>query len=418
MVNKMADIKTALRDFNPWWEGGFDIEFMPRTIYGEIQKYINLRQIIAFTGLRRVGKTTLMFKMAEDFIKSGFDPRNIVFFSFDQFMEVEIREVLSQYEKIMERDIRTGKYIIFLDEIQKLKDWENQLKYLYDAFPKIKIIISGSEALFIRKKSKETLAGRIFEFKVETLSFKEFLLFKSAEFEPVGLHEKKLAKLMEEFVRTLGFPELVDKEKDVIKKYLRENIIEKVVYRDIPRMFKVKDASVLESLLNIFLEEPGQIIELSDLAKELKVSRQVLSNYLRYLEDSFILRKLYNFSTNRRKVERKLKKYYPVLVSTELLFKDDNLSKLFEWFIVNQTKAEFFWRDPQKNEVDIVLVGKKIMPVEIKYGKIDASGLLAFMKKFGVNEGYIISYDREDKIKSEGKTIHVIPAFKFLLGIV
>jgi predicted AAA+ superfamily ATPase len=227
-----------------------------------------------------------------------------------------------------------------------LKNWEEQLKRLYDTFGKnIKIIISGSESLFIKKKSKETLAGRIFEFKVEPLSFKEFLNFKGVDFRPVGLYEKKLINLLNEFTLTLGFPELVGiKDKEVIKKYSRESIVEKVVYRDIPKLFKIKDASIIESLLNVFMEKPGQLTEISELAKELKISRQTLSNYLTYLEESFLLKKLHNFSRSRRMVERKLKKYYPAIISTDLLFSEDDSSKakVFEWLIVNQLKAEFF----------------------------------------------------------------------------
>jgi hypothetical protein len=415
----MAKIKDVLLDSNPWWKGEYKIEFKEREIYKRLQRFISLPRIIALTGLRRVGKTTLMFKIVEDAVRSGFGPKNICYFAFDEFREVEIREVMREYEELMEKDLRKERYLLLLDEVQKLSNWEDQLKRVYDTFRKnIKIIISGSESLFIRKKSKETLAGRLFEFKVEPLSFKEFLLFKGVDFKPIGLYEKELTKLFNEFCLTLGFPELVGiKEKDVIKKYVKESIIEKIVYRDLPKLFKVRDTSVIESLLNIFMEEPGQLVEISELAQELKVSRQTLSNYLKYLEDSFLVKKLYNFSRSRRKVERKLKKYYPAIISVDLLFKEDDSSKskVFEWLIVNQLKAEFFWRDPYKNEVDVVEINKKPIPIEIKYGKLDFKGLLAFMKKFKVAEGYIISPDKEEKQKFDGKIISVTPAFKFLL---
>jgi hypothetical protein len=75
------------------------------------------------------------------------------------------------------------------------------------------------------------------------------------------------------------------------------------------------------------LEEPGQLVEVLELAGELKVSRQTLSNYLSYLEQSFLVRKLYNYLTGRRKVERKLKRYYPTIISVDLLFREDDLSK-------------------------------------------------------------------------------------------
>lgn len=416
----MARIRDVLNDLNPWWREEFRIEFKERELYKQLPKFMSLPQIIALTGLRRVGKTTLMLKIVEDTIKNGLDPKNILYFSFDEFRNVEIRDVIKEYEAIMEKDFRKDKYLLLLDEIQKLEGWEDQLKSIYDAFKNVKITISGSESLFIRKRSKEALAGRIFEFKLEPLSFKEFLLFKGVEFKPIGLYEKELVKLFNEFIFTLGFPELVGiKEKEVIKKYAKESIVEKIVYRDIPGLFKVRDISIIESLLSILMEGPEQLIEISELAKELKISRQTLSNYLVYLEESFLIRKLYNFSKSRRKVERKLKKYYPTIISPDLLFRDDALSKsrVFEWLMVNQLRAEFFWRDPYKNEVDIVIQNKKLMPIEVRYGKIDFEGLLAFMKRFNVNEGYIISSNLEKKQKIDKKTIFVIPAFKFLSTI-
>jgi predicted AAA+ superfamily ATPase len=415
----MPKIKDVLRDLNPWWKEEFRIEYKQRGIYDQIKKFIPLPQIIAFTGLRRVGKTTLMLKIIEDAIEDGFDSRAIIYFSFDEFREVEIRAVMNEYEELMEREIGNGKYLLLLDEIQKLSNWENQLKSFYDVFGKrIKIIISGSESLYIRRKRKETLAGRIFEFKVELLTFKEFLLFKEVNFEPVGLYERELAKLFNEFTSTFGFPELVNiKEKDVIKKYVKESIVEKVVYRDIPGLFKIKDISVIESLLNVIMEEPGQLIELSGLAKELKISRQTLSNYLMYLEESFLIKKLYNYSGSRRKTERKLKKYYPAVISADLLFREDDLSKsrVFECLVVNQLNAEFFWRDPYKNEVDIVTTNGEPVPIEVKYGKMDFKGLLAFMKRFNVKEGYVISRDKEEIRKINGRVISVVPASKFFL---
>jgi predicted AAA+ superfamily ATPase len=405
---------------NPWWKKEFTIKFNYRELYDKIQKYIPLPQIIAFTGLRRVGKTTMMLKLVEDQIKAGFEPRNIIYLTFDELRDISIKEVIKEYEEIFEKDIQSGKYILLLDEIQKLKDWENQLKVLYDLLiNKVKIIISGSESLFIKKKSKETLAGRIFEFKVEPLSFHEFLLFKQLKFDPIKLYESELYKQFELFIQTQGFPELVEiKDEEIIVKYIKESIIEKVIFRDIPSQYKIKDITVLDSLLSILMEDPGQIIELSDLGSELNISRQTLSNYIKYLEDSFLVKKLYNYSPNKRKVERKLKKYYTTILSPKLIFKadDQSRSKVFEWLMVNQLSAEFFWRDPYKNEVDIIKINKLIKPIEIKFGKIETKGLLKFLDRHKLDSGIIISNKAEETRKIEGKTIKIVPGYKFLLS--
>ena len=415
----MPNIKEILVELNPWWKETFILDYKERGILPHIKKFLELRQILAFTGLRRIGKTTLMLKIVMDFIQSGFSPQKIVYFSFDEFKDIQIREVIKTVEIMMDLDFKDGKYLLLLDEIQKLAGWEDQVKSIYDSYGQsVKIIISGSESLFIRRKSKETLAGRIFEFKIEPLTFKEFLAFKDVQFEPIALHEKNLLRLFNEFMLSLGFPEMVNvRDKDVIKKYIKESIVEKIIYRDMANLYHIKDISLLESLLNILMEDPGQIIEISGLAKQMNITRQTISNYLKYLEDSFLIRKLYNYSKGRRKVERKLKKYYPLVISPNLLFmKDDHKkSKVFEWLMVGQLNAEFFWRDPYKNEVDVIKAEKKLIPIEIKYGRLEFRGLLAFMRRFKAAEGYVVSFDTEEKHEVNCKSIYVIPAYKFLL---
>lgn len=415
----MPEIKAVLPDFNPWWKRPFQADFKDREIYVEIQKFLPLRQIIAFTGLRRVGKTTLLLKAAEDAITGGLDPRNVIYFSFDEFKDVELRDVLRVSEELLEKNHTGERSLLLLDEVQKLGDWENQAKALYDAHPGLKMMISGSESLFIKKKSRATLAGRIFEFRVEPLSFREFLTFKGEEFIPPGLYSKELSRLYDEFLKTQGFPELVGvKDKDVIRKYIKESIVEKVIYRDIPHLFRIKDISVLEDLLGVLMEDPGRMIDLASLGNDLKISRQTLSVYLGYLGQSFLIRKLYNFSGSRRKVERKLKKIYPTVISPTLLFKEDDhsRSRVFECAVVNHLKAEYFWRDPYKNEVDVVRDGSPPLAIEIKYGKVDTGGVRAFMKKFKVGEALIISRNKDFVQDGNGRKIRVVPAYRYFLS--
>ncbi len=384
----MAQISDILYEANPWWSGDFKLEYKNRSIYGQLKKFVATKMILAFTGLRRVGKTTLMLKIIQDYISNGTDPKNILFFSFDEKKDIEIRDVIKEYEQLLNRDMRSGRHLLVLDEIQKLDGWEDKLKWVYDVYSNnTKILISGSESLFIRKKSKESLAGRMFEFKVEPLSFGEFLEFREWKKESPELHKKELGRLLNEYIHTQGFPELIDEtDQTLTRKYITEGIVEKVIYKDIPEMFEVRNTESLASILKILMEEPGQLVEHSKLAKELGISRDTVSKYLEYLEASFLVRKLYNYSKNARKTERSLRKYYPSIISTELAFKTDDLyrSKVFEWLMVRNTDAQFFWRDQYGHEVDMVIKHGPL-PVEIKYGKIDEGGVVSFMNKLKVN---------------------------------
>jgi len=416
----MAEIISYMREFNPWWEGKFKLEYKEREIYLKIEKFLEMPQIIALTGLRRVGKTTIMLKIVEEWLSSGFNPQNIFFFSFDDFKCSSLRELVGEYERVNNKKLSDERFLFLFDEIQKLDNWQEQVKIIYDLYKNnIKIIVSGSESLFIRKKFKESLAGRIFEFKIDTLTFKEFIKFKGVSYKSLELYKKEYYKLFEEFIISQGFPELYGiKDKEKIKMYIKEGIRDKVLYKDIPSLFKIEDISILNSILENITENPGQLIELSSFSSEYKISRPTLANYLRYLEDSFLIKKLYNFSKNKRKIERKLKKYYPALISINLIFSEDLLSKskVFENVLINQLKADFFWRDPYKNEVDMILDDGKIIPVEVKYGEIkDIKSLLKFMNLFDINKGFVISREQEKRQISDGKEISIIPAWKWLL---
>lgn len=413
----MVSVSEMLVAFNPWWKEPFVLAFRPRTIYGEIRKFHPLPQIIAFTGLRRVGKSTLLLKVVHDEIAAGRDPKSIMYFSFDEFKDTEPIELLKAYFELTGKDVSKEKTLLLFDEIQKASDWENKIKTVYDLYKgKAKIYLSGSESLLVQTKSKETLAGRIFYFKVETLSFKEYLDFKKKKLEPIALYQKELYQEFKAYVHSQGFPELVEiTDKQVIQKYLQEGIVEKIVYKEIPAIFPVKETAVLESLLKLLMEEPGQIIDMQTLASQFKTTRQTISNYFSFLEQAFLIRKLYNYSPNKRKAERKLKKYYPTILSPSLTFKEDpqSQSKVLECVVANALHSEFFWRDEYKNEVDIILTEPTLIPVEVKLSETKSKSLESFIQKFHAKKGYILTQNQE---KKQTNKIEIIPAYHYFLA--
>ena len=285
---------------------------------------------------------------------------------------------------------------------------------MYDENKNIKFIISGSESLFIRKKSRESLAGRMYEFQINTLTFTEYLTFKNKKFDDIRLHKEEILRDFNNFLICNGFPEIIDEDKESSAKYIKENVIEKIIYKDIPQMVPIQDPAFLERIFRTILDDPGEIINRDELSREFGLSRQTVSLYLDYLEKSFLIKKLYNFSKNARKTQRRFKKYYPAIISPDIIDKREIFGKIFETFIVNQLKAEFFWRDTFKNEVDIIKIDP-LIAIEIKSGEIkegDLKSLKKFTEKFKPKEVIVISYD----IQREMEAIKVIPFYMYLLN--
>ncbi|MCX7661697.1 MAG: ATP-binding protein [Candidatus Omnitrophica bacterium] len=415
-MERIERIKFILKEANPWWrQPNYRVEnYGFREVFSVLKRFFSLPQILALVGLRRTGKTTLLLKTIEIFLEK-LNSKNILYFSFDDFWDLDLEEVMLAYKEIFpEKELKKERFLFCFDEIQKLENWQEKLKRLYDLYPNIKIVISGSESLFIRKLSKESLAGRLFEFKISPLNFKEYIIFTKKELilKNPELYKEEILRLYQDFLKTNGFPELANtKDSMVIHRYVRDLVIDKIIFKDIPQIFKVKNIDVLLDILENIIFFPGQLIDITKLSKELQITRQVVSAYLDYLEKSFLIKKLYNFSKNLRKTKRSLKKYYPRIIFPSLV--EENFSLSFENSLIWQLDAQFFYRDSYKNEVDIVLIGKNknILPIEIKTGKIEFRGISYFIKRYKPKEAIIITLNKEEK---QGK-IRIIPFYKYLL---
>lgn len=409
-------IKLILKETNPWWkkESFKVLDYRDRDIFLTLERFFKLPQIIALVGLRRTGKTTLMQKIVETFLRQ-LSSQRILYLSFDDLPLADIEDILEAYKEIFpEIDLRQGHFLFCFDELQKLKSWQEKVKRFYDSYRNIKIIISGSESLFVRKKIKDTLGGRIFEFKISPLTFREYICFTGNEklLENVELYREDIIRLYRHFLRINGFPELAGIHDDmVIHKYLKESIIDKIVFKDIPQLFNIRDVQVLEEILDIIIFSPGQIIDTIKLSKELGLTRQVVSNYLYYLEKSFLIKRVYNFSRNLRRQKRALKKYYPAVVYPVVI--DDKFSACFENSLMWQLDVQFFFRDAYQHEVDAVIVNKNktLIPIEITTGKPDVEGIQTFMNKYQVPKALIITLDKEGRQKN----INIEPFYKCLL---
>jgi len=219
-------LREDIERFNEWWFTGkirkeLALPFR-RYAFSNIIETLKERQIMMIIGLRRVGKTTLMYQVIEELLKTE-DPLKILYFSFDESL-VNPKEVLEYYEKrILKKPFEeAGRIYIFLDEIQYVKNWASALKQFYDLYPNIKFFVSGSSSLLLSKDAIEKLAGRFFLLELKPLMFSEFLEMKGLKKESIDIFSRRTETYFFDYLRKSGFPEIVDWETDTkIAEYIR-----------------------------------------------------------------------------------------------------------------------------------------------------------------------------------------------------
>ncbi len=409
-----TNLRDSLLESNPWWTGRFfDIKLRYRAAFGKLEAFERRKQVIAIYGLRRTGKSFALFHLAKKRLAAGADPKEILYFSFDDFGQARLRDIIDAATVI---NGGTRPKCLLLDEIQKMQDWQEQVKREYDLHG-TKIFLTGSETLFLKKVAKESLAGRVYELQFSPLSFGEFLAFRGQY--PKKLKSSQLELELRTYLSSGGFPELVD-EKDpfFVRKYVKEGIIDKAIYRELPARMGLDDPSLLERMMMRIISNPGILIDKNSLASDMGCSRLTASRYLYYLESAFLVTSLFNYSRNQGTSGRKLKKYYPGFSCLALSGNMDDpvhFSKCVETCCVLKTGARFFWRTPQKDEVDIVLTDP-LVPVEVKYQEKlfgeDFDALDKFRHRFNAKKGLMITKGASKE--RDGTTI--IPFLEWMLN--
>ena len=358
---------------NPHWEDGFFYPFpLKRFLYYQIIKYFDKPLIFAIFGMRRVGKTVLMKQLINHLIQHGVKRQNILYFSFDDF-SINFWDVIREWERRIGSRVSQQHYL-FLDEIQKLSNWQEKIKLLYDTSG-AKIVVTGSASALL-KKGSESLAGRVIEFIMPPLSFHEYLLFRGEEVSQ--LLEEKIERLYLHYLKH-QLPAIVNEEEDYTQTYL-QSLIEKIIYWDIPQLYGATDIEKLAALVNLIRKQPGFLLDYNALSSDIGISRITLSRYVKYLEDAFLIRRIFNYSHNPFTSEKRLKKVYPYAPCFSL----GEMPEMIETAVAFELDAKFFYRDKQKREIDFIV--PKLAAVEVKYRQNVRSKDLQYLVSFSTQE--------------------------------
>lgn len=407
-------IDEALLIQNEWWKTekvrkDLAPEFKREAFY-ELKKMVNLRQIVLLTGLRRVGKTTLLFQLIQELLEK-IDAKRILYFSFDEKVE-DVKVLLDEYQKITGINWKKEKIYVFLDEIQKLENWSSKIKLLYDNFPNIKFFLTGSSSVELEKEAFSNLVGRYYSLKLEPLSLKEFFEMKTKKkIDNFEIWKEELYLYFSEYLRK-PFPEIINESERRVREYLKENVIGKIIYKDLPKKFKNVNEELLINLIEIFYQNPGMILELNNLSKNLKIAKKTLLKHLFFLKFSYLLRIVKNFRISLLVSSRKLQKVYPYHWSLIFGFYENvEKRKLMESVVASLINAKFYWRK-NKNEIDFILKNEKIIPVEVK-SKEFMQDFVRNLKRLKLKYGILVTEgkEREKEIINDIE-IEVVPVFE------
>lgn len=465
-ITTQERILKILRSYNPWWvSGAVNPGFCPtykRFSYYEAMKRLQetqVRRTVVLTGARRVGKTTIQFQMIDALLRQGIAPHRIVFVSMDHPMLklAGVDEILECYHGNICAD-QDAYY--FFDEIQYAEDWAQWLKTLYDTQPTTKIVATGSASPALVRGSTESGAGRWSVIQVPTLSFYEYCALigvPDLQLEPtlkpsalLGMDQwqrgqvmSKIAAVQNHFIRYLqvgGFPELALAKNDLLaEQVMREDVVDKVLKRDLPALYKIRNVTELERIFLYLCSVSSEVVAIDAVAKELNgISRPTVQNYIDYLESANLIYQSYPVDLAGKKVLKASPKIYiadaairnAVLMDSDLLTNPVEMGKMVETAVYKHIAAFYYqkatrvgyYRGGRKNkEIDIVVEYPHIrdIMVEVKYREqapiANDDAIIEYCSQ--ASAAFIITKRAEDfgvHDAPNGQKLLRIPAFAFL----
>lgn len=382
-----------MRADNPWWAEGRirrdydelrERGYCPR--FADLVTKADVRRAVILMGPRRVGKTVLLHHVIRRLLADErYQPREIAYLSLDQplYSGLSVEAAASSLRRASGDE--NGPRVLFLDEIQYLADWERHLKAFVDSHPDIRCIACGSAAAALRRKSNESGAGRFTDFLLPPLTFWEFLRLQDRG-DPVSLMPDDrgggdaidlLNEQFLDYVNFGGYPEAIASRavRADPGRYIAADIVEKVLLRDLPGLYRIRDVQELNRLFTTPAYNTAEEVSLEGLSRISGVSKLTLRRYLEYLEAAFLIKRIHRIDENARRFRRST--HFKVYVTSPslrtalfgLVTEDDpalgamvETAVFAQWFHSNVRLNYARWSGRNGGEVDIVHLDPRQKP--------------------------------------------------------
>jgi len=375
-----------------------------RLLYYEIIKQLEHKNAIVITGMRQVGKTTLMKQIFQELTvpKLWFDfdnPLDQLFFEDADYNAI--------YKRLVgEAGTPHDRLYVFIDEIQNFPQITTIIKYLIDHY-QVKFIVTGSSNFYLRNLFPESLSGRKFLFILYPMSFREYLYFKDDKATPppapasfpanidqsLYFHEKN-SFYYDQFVEFGGFPEVVTTEDVPTKKMVLKNIFASFFEKDLNLLSDIKDIRELRDLILLLVPRTGNILDVTRLSAELGVNRVKVYNYLEFLQGVFFIHLTPKYSKSiDRSVAGGKKVYFSDTGLLNIIGKITD-GQLFENAVANQLLhygSLSYFNKRNTSEIDFILNLDTAIEVKQTGTPGDYKKLEKTAKELGIEKYYLIS---------------------------
>ncbi len=414
----------------------FDI---PKALERKILVDVNTDFIITITGPRRAGKTYFCFQLISKLLEKGIFKDNILYINFED------NKLLGTNSKDLDKLLETffelyqinkkQKIYLFFDEIQTVKNWDSWARTIHDTKKNIQIILTGSSSKLLSKEISTKLRGRVLNYEIFPLSFKEILNWKNITYDLKTISYSKnktdIKRLFSLYVLNGGYPSLIFQ--DLQKENILSSYYESMIFKDIIERYKIEDVNKLKALANLLFESVSREISYSKLTNKLssigfKTSKNTVIEYLSYFEEAYLFFQNLKYEYSLAKQLGSIKKLYCIdngLLNTVSFKFSDDFGKLLEnlVFIELRRRNEQVYFFKKNYECDFLIVRKNKVSLAIQVTKKldddnekrEINGLLEAMRKHKLNEGIILTEEAEEERNIEGKKIRIIPIWKWLL---
>ena len=376
-------------------------------------------------GPRQSGKTTLLRQLMDEMIRDG---RKVMYLNLDyeadnQFFESQITLIAK-----IKNDIGSAG-TVFIDEVQRKENAGVFLKGIYDMDLGYKFVVTGSGSFELNEKNVESMAGRKRLFELNSLSFKEFVDYKTdyryvEKYDLLQRFESdKLSLMLQEYLVFGGYPAVVLANGEAEKRLLATEIFNSYLDKDIRGWLGVDKIQEFTEMCRVLAAESGQLLDMTKLGKQTALSYKTIKNYLWYLEKTYIIRTVRPFGKNKvNELVRSPMVYFNDLgmrnfllgqlyqrdfkinlVDTSFLFQNLIFLMLIDLTEINLLPYDIcYWRTKSGAEVDFVWGNiVKPIPVEVKFSKQKnvTRSLMSFMNKYMPEKAFLVNLEVEKKYR-------------------